>query len=80
MVGRVLVDLEIHRLRRRGRTEVAPDAKAALARLMVVDLPAEDGVSPLFLCLERLAFSLARAFAGEGERLTLPRPALPLGF
>ncbi|MFD1332565.1 type II CRISPR-associated endonuclease Cas1 [Methylopila musalis] len=77
---RPLVDREVHRLREAGETEVTPETKAALARLTVADLPAEEGLSPMFLCLERLAFSLARAFAGDGERLSLPRPTLPLGF
>lgn len=77
---RPLVDREIHRLRAGGALGVTPETKADLARLTVIDLPADEGLSPLFLCLERLAFSLARAFAGDGERLALPRPTLPLGF
>lgn len=77
---RPLVDREVHRLVAESALEVTPDAKAALARVMIADLAAQEGLSPLFLCLERLAASLAREFAGEGERLALPRPALSLGF
>lgn len=77
---RPLVDREVHRLAAEGRSDVTPETKAALARVAIVDLAAEDGLSPLFLCLERLAGSLAKAFAGDGERLALPRPSLPLGF
>lgn len=77
---RPLVDREVHRLAGDGVVEVTSDAKAALARLMVIDLAAEAGASPLMTCLERLAASLARAYAGETDRLALPRPGLPLGF
>ena len=77
---RPLVDREVHRLKGEGIIEVTIEAKTALARVMVIDLPADEGVSPLMTCLERLAGSLAKAYAGEADRLTLPRPGLPLGF
>lgn len=77
---RPLVDREVHRLKQEGTAEVSTEAKAALARIMVIDLPADGGVSPLMTCLERLAASLAKAYAGELDRLVLPRPSLPLGF
>lgn len=77
---RPIVDLEVHRLKREGIVEISPEAKTMLARIMVIDLAAEEGISPLMTCLERLANSLAKAYAGEGDRLALPRPNLPLGF
>lgn len=75
---RPLVDREVWRLVKNGATEVDRDAKAALARIMTIDLPAAEGVSPLMTCAERLAQSLARAFAGEAPTLDLPLPSLPL--
>jgi len=45
---------------------------------MVLDLPTELGLSPLMVCAERLAQSLARAYAGESDKLDLPLPARPL--
>ena len=77
---RPTVDREVHRLGGNGLTEVTSETKAALARVMVVDLPTDEGVSPLMTCLERLSSSLAKAFAGETDRLLLPQPGLPLGF
>jgi CRISPR-associated protein Cas1 len=47
---------------------------------MVIDLPTAEGLSPVMTCLERLAGSLAKAYAGEADRLILPKPGLPLGF
>lgn len=77
---RPLVDREVHRLKTNGVVDVTADVKSALARIMVVDLPTEEGLSPLMTCLERLAGSLTKAYAGEADRLVLPQPGLPLGF
>lgn len=77
---RPIVDREVHRLNCEGIADVTPDAKAALARTMVIDLPADEGLSPVMTCLERLAGSLAKAYSGEADRLVLPKPGLPLGF
>jgi CRISP-associated protein Cas1 len=75
---RPIVDREVQRLVKDGTGEVDHDAKAALARIMVIDLPTNLGLSPLMTCAERLAQSLARAYAGESDSLDLPLPALPL--
>ncbi len=75
---RPTVDREVRRLVSRGVTEVDKDSKAELARIMIIDLPTALGLSPLMTCAERLAQSLARAYAGDGDELDLPIPALPL--
>ena len=63
---------------RDGFEEVDPDTKAALARVMILDLPTAAGMSPVKVCAQRLTQSLARAYAGEGDALDLPLPKLPL--
>lgn len=75
---RPVIDSEVRRLIDAGTKEVDRDAKAVLARIMVIDLPTALGLSPLMVCAERLAQSLARAFAREGDTLDLPLPLLPL--
>ncbi|MBC6406545.1 MAG: type II CRISPR-associated endonuclease Cas1 [Rhodospirillales bacterium] len=75
---RPTVDREVWRLVREGMEEVTGEAKAELARLMIVDLPTKEGMSPMMTAAERLAQSLARAFAGEEARLALPLDRLPL--
>lgn len=77
---RPVVDREVHRLKEKLILEVTSEAKAALAKIMVIDLVTEEGLSPLMTCLERLAVSLAKAFAGETDRLSLPQAGLPLGL
>jgi CRISPR-associated protein Cas1 len=75
---RPVVDREVLRLVGRDGADVDAAAKAALARVMIIDLPTSAGMSPLMVCADRLAHSLVRAFAGEGDRLDLPHAALPL--
>jgi CRISPR-associated protein Cas1 len=75
---RPVVDREVWRLVGHGTAAVDAQAKTALARVMIVDLPTPIGISPLMVCAERLAHSLVRAFAGEGDRLDLPHAARPL--
>jgi CRISPR-associated protein Cas1 len=75
---RPTVDREVRRLVARDTMEVDREAKAELARIMIIDLPTSVGLSPLLVCAERLAQSLARAYAGEGDALDLPLPSLPL--
>lgn len=77
---RPIVDREVHRLKSDGVEDVTGEAKAAMARTMIIDLPTAEGLSPVMTCLERLASSLAKAYAGETDRLVLPKPGLPLGF
>jgi CRISPR-associated protein Cas1 len=75
---RPTVDREVCRLTRDGAAEVNKDTKAALARIMVLDLPTSLGMSPLMVCAERLAQSLTKAYAGEDDTLELPLPPRPL--
>jgi len=76
---RPTADIEVWRLSQGGKAVLDAEAKAALARIMVLDLPSDRGMSPLMVCAERLAQSLAAAYAGETETLALPLPRLPLG-
>ncbi len=75
---RPIVDREVRRIVTDGNAELDSETKSALARIMVLDVPTGQGLSPLMTCAERLAQSLARAFAGDGDHLALPLPSLPL--
>jgi CRISP-associated protein Cas1 len=75
---RPIVDREVRRIVKGGAAEVDTESKHTLARVMVLDVPTIQGLSPLMTCAERLAQSLARAFAGETDKLDLPLSSLPL--
>lgn len=75
---RPVADLLIHRLLAGGVRGVNRDTKPELARILITDMSTADGVSPVGVCLQRLALSLVRCFAGEATGLDLPRRTLPL--
>ncbi len=75
---RPLADLLVHELITEGLLELDSGTKPRLARILVIDMSTTEGVSPVGMCLERLAFSAARCFAGQARELELPRRALPL--
>lgn len=75
---RPLADLLVHQLVKEGVGDLDSEAKRRLAAILVTDMSTSEGASPVGLCLERLAGSAARCFAGEERRLVLPRRTLPL--
>jgi len=75
---RPLADLLVHELVGDGQSELNGDTKSRLARILITDMSTTEGTSPVGLCLERLALSAARCFAGEAQKLDLPRRTLPL--
>jgi CRISPR-associated protein Cas1 len=75
---RPLVDLAVARLAVDGAEVVTPEAKRELAGIAFTDLRTDRGTTPLITCLERLAASLAQAYATGEPRLDLPQPPLPL--
>lgn len=75
---RPLADLLVHDLIAEGIQAVDRNSKPHLARLLVMDMSTDEGMSPIGLCLERLALSLVRCYAGRAQKLDLPRRALPL--
>lgn len=77
---RPVIDLKVWLLARHGEHEVTPDTKRALVRTLYDDLPTATGATPLMVCTQRLATSLAQVFAGEREQLDLPLPGLPLSL
>ncbi len=75
---RPLADLLVHRLVEEGAEGIDRETKPELARILVTDMSTSEGVSPVGLCLERLALSLVRCYAGQAQKLELPRRTLPL--
>lgn len=75
---RPLADLLVHDLVGEGARELDRDTKPELARVLALDLSTTDGIAPARVCLQRLALSLARCYAGEARTLDLPRRPKPL--
>lgn len=75
---RPMIDLRIWRLLRDGHTDVVPDTKRALVRVLYGDMQTNIGATPVMVCLQKLAVSVAQVYLGEREELDLPFPGLPL--
>jgi CRISP-associated protein Cas1 len=77
---RPVVDLKVWQLRRNGEDQVTPDTKRALVRTLYDDMQTDSGATPLTVCTQRLATSLAQVYLGERDKLDLPLPGLPLSL
>ena len=77
---RPVVDLKVWQLRHAGEDDVTPDSKRALVRVLYDDMQTNVGVTPVMVCMQRLATSLALVFLEDRTKLDLPLPGLPLSL
>jgi len=77
---RPIVDLKVWQLQYAGEEQVNPETKRALVRTLYDDMQSSAGATPVMVCMQRLATSLAQVYLGERERLELPLPGLPLAL
>ena len=77
---RPIVDLKVWQLQHAGEEQVTPETKRALVRILYDDMQSSAGATPVIVCMQRLATSLAQVYLGERERLELPFPGLPLAL
>jgi CRISPR-associated protein Cas1 len=75
---RPMIDLKVWQLKRNGEELVLPETKRALVRTMYDDMQTANGATPVMVCVQKLATSLAQVYLGEREKLDLPLPGLPL--
>ena len=74
---RPLIDLRVWQLNRQGCSEITPETKRALVLTMYSDMKTNAGNSPVIVCIQNLATSLAQIFIGEKVKLDLPISAPP---
>lgn len=77
---RPIVDLKVWHLRRNGEDQVTPETKRALVRTLYDDMQTEAGATPVMVCTQKLATSLAQVYLGERDKLDLPLPGLPIAL
>ncbi|TXT36237.1 MAG: CRISP-associated protein Cas1 [Comamonadaceae bacterium] len=77
---RPVIDLKVWHLRRCGETLVTPETKRALVRTLYDDMQTEAGATPVMVCAQKLAVSLAQVYLGERDKLDLPLPGLPIAL
>ena len=77
---RPIIDLKVWQLQRAGESHVTPDTKRALVRTLYDDMQSSAGATPVMVCMQKLAVSLAHVYVGERDKLDLPLPGLPLSL
>jgi CRISPR-associated protein Cas1 len=77
---RPMIDLKVWQLHKQGEGQVTPDSKRALVRTLYDDMQTSAGATPVMVCAQKLATSLAQVFMGEKDKLDLPLPGLPLNL
>jgi CRISPR-associated protein Cas1 len=77
---RPIVDLKVWQLQRNGEDQVTPQTKRALVRAMYDDMQTDAGATPVYVCAQKLATSLAQVYLGNKEKLDLPLPGLPIAL
>lgn len=77
---RPVIDLHVLQLQRLGEEQVTPDSKRSLVRSLYEDMQSSSGTTPVMVCMQRLAVSLAQIYLGERDKLDLPLPGLPLSL
>ncbi|MDZ4124868.1 MAG: type II CRISPR-associated endonuclease Cas1, partial [Hydrogenophaga sp.] len=77
---RPVVDLKVWQLMRNQEDEVTPETKRALVRTLYDGMQSEAGATPVMVCIQKLATSLALVYLGQRGKLDLPLPGLPLAL
>lgn len=77
---RPMIDLKVWQLNKQGEAQVTPDSKRALVRVLYDDMQTSIGATPVMVCAQNLATSLAQIYIGEKDKLDLPLPGLPLSL
>lgn len=77
---RPVIDLKIWQLHRGGEGEITPETKRTMVRTLYDDMQTSAGATPVMVCMQKLATSLAQVYLGEREKLDLPLPGLPLAL
>lgn len=77
---RPIVDLHVWQLSRIEETTITPETKRSLVRTLYDDMQTSSGATPVMVCMQRLAVSLAQVYLGERDKLDLPLPGLPLSM
>ncbi len=77
---RPMIDLKVWQLQRGGEGEVTPQTKRALVRTLYDDMQSDAGATPVMVCTQKLAVSLAQVYTSERDKLDLPLPGMPLAL
>ncbi len=75
---RPMIDINVWQLVQNNQTEVTSETKRSLIMCLYRDMHTSKGMSPVMVCIQDLATSLAQIFIGEKTTLDLPLVGVPL--
>jgi CRISPR-associated protein Cas1 len=77
---RPVIDLKVWQLHEHGEDTITPETKRALVGTLYDDMQTSVGTTPVMVCVQKLATSLAQVFMSEKDKLDLPLPGLPISL
>jgi len=77
---RPMIDLKVWQLNKEQESHIDTETKRALVHVLYHDMLTAAGVTPMIVCIQRLATSLAQTFMGEKKQLELPLPEVPINL
>lgn len=77
---RPVIDLKVWQLWRNGEQQISPETKRALVRTLYDDMQSNMGATPVMVCMQKLATSIAQVYLGQRDKPDLPLPGLPLAL
>jgi len=77
---RPVVDLKVWCLHHKGEGEMTATNKRTLVHSLYEDMQSDVGATPVLVCIQKLATSLAQVFMGDRNKLDLPLSGLPLAL
>ena len=77
---RPIIDLKVWQLQRQDESHVTSETKRTLVRTLYDDMQTSAGATPVMVCMQKLATSLAQVYLVERDKLDLPLPGLPLAL
>lgn len=77
---RPVIDLKVWQLWRTGEQQISPETKRALVRTLYDDMQSNAGETPVMVCMQKLATSIAQVYLNQRDKPDLPLPGLPLAL
>lgn len=77
---RPVIDIKVWQLWRNGEDALTPESKRILVRTLYDDMQSSAGATPVTVCVQKLATSVAQIYLGQRDKLDLPLPGLPLAL
>lgn len=71
------VDLKVWQLGCNDELHVTPETKHALVHTLYDDMQSGAGVTPVMVCMQKLATSIAQVYLGQRDKPDLPLPGMP---